>query len=159
MWRMRIAVIGNSAAAVSGIEAFRKYDQKSSIILISRETHLPYSRVLLPYFLLGRIDRREVFSRSARFYDEMNVEPLLGRAVVEMDSPGKTLHLDDGRRISFDRLLISSGSSPVKPPIPGLDPPEIGHLWTLEDACRIDQQLGARKHLLIIGRGIERDNR
>jgi nitrite reductase (NADH) large subunit len=153
MWRMRIAVIGNSAAAISGIEAFRRYDQKSSITLISRETHLPYSRVLLPYFLLGRIDRREIFYRSPCFYDEMNVEPLLGRSVVEMDTPGKTLHLDDGRMISFDRLLISSGSSPVKPRIPGLDHPEIGHLWTLEDAFRIDQHLGAKKRLLIIGAG------
>jgi NADPH-dependent 2,4-dienoyl-CoA reductase/sulfur reductase-like enzyme len=150
---MKIAVIGNSAAAISGIETFRKYDQKSPIVLISREEHLPYSRVLLPYFLLGRIDLDQVSYRSADFYDHMHVEAFLGRSAVDIDIPRKRLYLDDGKRIPFDKLLISSGSSPVKPPIAGLSDLDIGHLWTLEDAARINQLFREKKRLLIVGGG------
>jgi NAD(P)H-nitrite reductase large subunit len=151
--RMKIAVIGNSAAAISAIETFRKYDQKSAIVLISREKHPPYSRVLLPYLLLGKIDRDEIFYRSAHFYDQMNSKTFLDRSVVEIDISRKRLYLDSGKRIPFDKLLISSGSSPVKPPIPGLDDEDIGHLWTIEDAVRINQHFKEKKHLLIVGGG------
>jgi len=150
---MKIAVIGNSAASISGIEAFRKYDQKSTIVLISREGHLPYSRVLLPYFLLGKIDLNQIYYRSARFYDQLNIETFLSHSVEEIDISHKTLYLDSGKKVPFDKLLISSGSSPVKPPIPGLDDKDIGHLWTIEDAVRIDRYFREKKHLLIIGGG------
>jgi NAD(P)H-nitrite reductase large subunit len=150
---MTIAVIGNSAAAISAIESFRKYDQKSTLILISREGHAPYSRVLLPYLLQDKIDDNEIFFRSARFYDEKNVKTFLGQSVVDMNISQKELYLDSGERIPFDKLLISSGSSPVKPPIPGLDDKDIGHLWTIEDAERIDLDFREKKHLLIVGGG------
>ena len=150
---MKIAVIGNSAAAISAIETFRKYDQKSDIVLISREKHHPYSRVLLPYLLLGQIDHHGLFYRPASFYDQMNVKAFLGRSVVKIDTQGKKLYLDDDSKVPFDKLLISSGSSPVKPSIPGLDDERIGYLWTIEDAVRINQHIKEKKHLLIIGGG------
>lgn len=150
---MTIAVIGNSAAAISAIESFRKYDQKSTIVLISREEHAPYSRVLLPYLLQDKIDYDEIFFRSAHFYDEMNVKTFLGQSVIDMDISQKELYLDSGEHIPFDRLLISSGSSPVKPQIPGLEDEDIGHLWTIEDAERINKHFREKKHLLIVGGG------
>ncbi|NOR15122.1 MAG: NAD(P)/FAD-dependent oxidoreductase, partial [Candidatus Aminicenantes bacterium] len=101
---MTIAVIGNSAAAISAIESFRKYDQKSTIVLISREEHAPYSRVLLPYLLQDKIDYDEIFFRSAHFYDEMNVKTFLGQSVIDMDISQKELYLDSGEHIPFDRL-------------------------------------------------------
>lgn len=151
--KMKIAVIGSSAASISGIEAFRKYDQKSTIILISREGHPPYSRVLLPYFILGKIDLNQIYYRSVRFYDQLDIETFLSHSVVYIDIPHKMLYLDSGEKVPFDKLLISSGSSPVKPPIPGLDDKDIGHLWTIEDALRIDRDFREKKHLLIIGGG------
>ena len=150
---MKIAVIGNSAAAISAIETFRKYDQKSSIDLISKETHHPYSRVLLPYLLSGQIDHDGLFYRPAGFYGQMKVKALLGRSVVKIDTQDKEIYLDDDMKIPFDKLLISSGSSPVKPPIPGLDDEEIGFLWTIEDAIRMSQGIGEMKQILIIGGG------
>ncbi len=150
---MRIVVIGNGAAAISGIEAFRKYDQGSSIVLVSPEKSPPYSRVLLPYFLQRRIQLNEIYYRPVEFYDQMKVKALLGHAVVEVDVLHRRLHLDKGRTVSFDKLLISSGSSPLTPPIPGVDHKGIRHLWTIEDAVRIDKDLGKAKRLLIVGGG------
>jgi NADPH-dependent 2,4-dienoyl-CoA reductase/sulfur reductase-like enzyme len=150
---MRVAVIGNSAAAISAIEAFRTYDKKSPIVLIARENGPPYSRVLLPYVLLGRMNLDEISFRPRDFYKQMNVEAFLGCSVVDMDIPGRRLHLDGDREIAFDRLLISSGSSPVKPPIPGLDSGDIGHLWTVDDAIRVNRRFRNRNHVLIVGGG------
>ncbi len=151
---MKIAVIGNSAAAISGVEAFRKYDQKSAIAVISHEKYPSYSRVLLPYLLLKRTDLNQIPYRSARFYDQLNIKTFLGRSVVAMDIPKKSLCMDSGQEIPFDKLLISSGSSPVKPPVPGLDDEDIGHLWTIEDMVRIDRLFREKKHLLLVGGGV-----
>jgi len=150
---MNIAVIGSSAAANSALEAFRAIDQKSPVVLISREKHPPYSRVLLPYFLQGKIECDQLFYRPADFFDRLKVKTRLGRSVVKIDLPLKSLSLDNGEQIPFDKLLIASGSSPVKPPIPGIRDEEIGHLWTIEDAVRVDPQLQENKHLTIIGGG------
>ena len=94
---MKIAVIGSSAAANSAIEAFRAYDQKSAVTLISGEKHPPYSRVLLPYFLQGKIDRDKLFYRPADFYDRMNVKTFLGRSVVRIIFPKKAFLWIAGR--------------------------------------------------------------
>lgn len=150
---MKIAIIGNSAAAISAIETFRRYDQKSKITVISREKHLPYSRVLLPYFLQGKIGREELFYRSSSFYERVKADALLGRSVESVDIARKRLHLDRGMKVSFDKLLIASGSSPVKPPIPGISYEDIEHLWTIEDAEKLDRCFRKKKRLLIIGGG------
>jgi len=150
---MRIAIIGNGAAAISGIEAFRKYDSKNPITLVSPEKSPPYSRVLLPYLLQGRIEHKDIYYRSPRLYDQLNIQTFLGHSVVEVDAIHKRLHLDSGERIPFDKLLIASGSSPVKPPIPGSNGSDIGHLWTIGDAIRIEKEFREKKRLLIIGGG------
>jgi NADPH-dependent 2,4-dienoyl-CoA reductase/sulfur reductase-like enzyme len=150
---MKIAVIGNSAAALSAIEAFRKHDRTSDIVVVSREKHPAYSRVLLPYFLQGRIGRDQLFFPAGRFAGGAKVRTFLGRSVEEVDLFRKWLFLDNGEKIPFDKLLIASGSSPVKPRIPGWDDRYIHHLWTIEDAVRIGRLLKGEKELLLIGGG------
>jgi len=150
---MRVVIIGGGAAAVSAIEAFRKHDRTSAILLVSSEKHPPYSRVLLPYLVLGRTDIQGLFYRSTRFYDRFNVRTLLGRSVVGTDLSQKRLYLDTGETIPFDRLLIASGSSPVKPTVRGLDSEEIGHFWTMEDALRVGRCFKGNRRLMIMGGG------
>ena len=78
---MRIVIIGNSAAGLSALEAFRRADQESSVTVVSKETNRPYSRVLLPYYLRGRIHHSNLFIRDKNYFQEHNAECIRGRVV------------------------------------------------------------------------------
>ena len=70
-----------------------------------------------------------------------------------MDTAGRRLELADGRRLDYGRLLIATGSSPVKPSIPGLDHPVVHQLWTLDDALTLDRLLRRGARMLVLGSG------
>ncbi|MBN2553742.1 MAG: FAD-dependent oxidoreductase, partial [Spirochaetales bacterium] len=117
---MQLVIIGNGAAALSALERFRQLDRDSSVTLISTESGAAYSRVLLPYYLRRRIPYENLFIRSSEDYDRLGAKTLFGASVSRVDPGARSLTLEDGRSIGFDRLLIASGSRPFMPPIEGL---------------------------------------
>ena len=150
---MRVAIIGNSAAALSALESFRERDQDSPVTLISDETGPAYSRVLLPYYLRRKLAYDGLFIRRADDYARLRAETLFGTRVEEIDVARRRLRLAGRRTLGFDRLLLATGSSPARPPIPGLDGPSVHHLWTLEDAIRLDPLLRPGARVLVLGSG------
>jgi|GEM_PF-233530 len=148
-----IVIVGNGAAALSAIEALRARDRCSRVTVVSRESCRPYSRVLLPYFLRGRLESEGVFIRSRRYYHEMEVRPLLGVSAERLDVRSCRLVLSDGRRLPFDRLLLATGSSPVRPPVEGLEGPGVRHLWTLGDAEALDRVFRPGARVVVVGAG------
>jgi nitrite reductase (NADH) large subunit len=149
---MRIVIIGNSAAGLSSLEAFRKVDRESSVTVISRESSRPYSRVLLPYFLRGKIPHSNLFIRDDDYYKNNNAECIQGR-VVKVDPRSRRVVLENGRILEYDRLLIATGSSPVRPPIPGLEGKGIYNLWSLDDADALKPYFDAGGRVVVIGAG------
>jgi 3-phenylpropionate/trans-cinnamate dioxygenase ferredoxin reductase subunit len=75
----------------------------------------------LPYYLAREIPEEHVLLGNERFFEEMRVDALLGRRVTAINPEQKALTLDDGGSLSFDTLLIATGSSPTRPGIPGAD--------------------------------------
>jgi len=149
---MHIVIIGNSAAGLSALEAFRKYDKESSVTLISKEGGIAYSRVLLPYYLRGKIDHDTFFIRDEAFYKNMNVN-YIESCVVNIDEDSKVIKLDNDKSVSYDKLLITTGSSAVKPPIPGLENEGVYNMWTLDDAHKIEPLFKKGKKVLVLGSG------
>jgi NAD(P)H-nitrite reductase large subunit len=150
---VHLAIVGNSAAALSALEAFRARDRASWVTLVSSEPGPAYSRVLLPYFLRGRVARDDLFIRPSRYYESMDARTLFGTRVEAVDVHRRRLELSGGDGLDFDRLLVATGSSPSKPPIPGLEGPRVHHLWTLEDALRLDELLRPGARALVLGAG------
>ena len=128
---MQVTIVGNSAAALSALESFRKRDQTATVTLVSAEPGPAYSRVLLPYYLRRRLSRDDVFIRRMGDYARLGAATEFGVGVEQVDAARRELQLADGRRLGFDRLLLATGSSPARPPVPGLDVPGIHTLWTL----------------------------
>ena len=116
--RRLYVIIGNSAAALGGIEGIRSLDGESPITLIAKETEPIYSRPLIPYWLAGKIGDAEMYPVNADFYEEANIEAMSGAEVVSVDAASRCVELADGRTIEFDRLLIAGGGSPIVPPQP-----------------------------------------
>lgn len=153
MMRRHVVIVGNGAAAVSALETFRSRDRDSRVTVVSGESCPAYSRVLLPYFLRRTVPYGHLFIRDLAFYRDLGAELVLGRAVERVDVGGRRLELADGGRLSFDGLLLAPGSHPVKPPIPGLEGPEVHHLWRLDEARSLDGLFREGARALVLGSG------
>jgi NADPH-dependent 2,4-dienoyl-CoA reductase/sulfur reductase-like enzyme len=150
---MHVVIIGNSAAGLSALEAFRRRDSSSPVTLVSAEAGRPYSRVLLPYYLRGRISREGLFIRPEDCYERLDARTVFGRVVERVDAEEHRVVIGDGRAIGYDRLLVATGSRPAAPPIEGLDGPGVQGFWTLDDAARLDRDLRPGVRLMVLGAG------
>ncbi len=149
---MQIVIIGNSAAGLSCLETFRKLDRDSGVTLLSREGARPYSRVLLPYYLRKKVPHDNLFIRGDDYYSSLDAE-ILEATVVKVHPEQHAVELADGTRVDYDRLLVATGSSPVPPPVPGLSGENVLHLWTLDDAVRLDSCFDRAGHVVVLGSG------
>jgi NAD(P)H-nitrite reductase large subunit len=130
-------ILGAGPAGVIAAETIRKHSPNDRITLVGDEAEPPYSRMAIPYLLIGNIDERGTYLRkNDQHFDQLCVEQLHARA-VSIDSKAKTVQLDNEQVLHFDKLLIATGSRPVRPPIPGMDSPQVHPCWTLEDARAI----------------------
>ncbi len=151
---MSIVIIGNSAAAVGAIEAVRKVDRSIPITVISDEPHPVYSRPLISYLLAGELRPEQIFYRPKNFYDKNGIRALLGRHVVKVDFDHQAVELENGEKISYDRLLIATGGKPFIPKIEGLETPGVYSFTKLEDAKKISSVLKEVQRAVVIGGGL-----
>lgn len=130
-------VLGAGPAGIIAAETLRKHAPRDAITVVGEEREAPYSRMAIPYLLIGDIDERGTWLRKgATHYADLGIDLVQARA-LSVDAAGRSVVLDNGQRLSFDTLLIATGSRPVRPPIPGIASPGVHPCWTLEDARRI----------------------
>ena len=146
-------ILGAGPAGVIAAETIRKHAPGDTITLVGDEPDAPYSRMAIPYLLIGNIDERGTYLRkSDAHFDELCITQVKAK-VTRVDSTGKTVHLDNGKSLSFDKLLIATGSHPVRPPIAGMDLPGVHPCWTLEDARAIQALAKPGARVLQMGAG------
>ena len=150
---MTYVVVGAGPAGVVAAETLRKAAPTAEVVLIGDEPEPPYSRMAIPYFLTGMIGEGGTYLRKTDgHYEEAKIRYLQGR-VAKVTPGSKTLMLEDGNGQAYDKLLIATGASPIKPPIEGLDLPGVHHCWTLEDARNIVQLAANGSNVVLIGAG------
>ena len=111
-------IVGNSAAGLQALQTLRKHSTHASVAIIDREDHRAYSRVLTPYFVGGKAERDHLFIVDHEFYDRTRVTTLFGRTVVALHTNDKQLELDDGRRVTFGKLLLATGGKAIRLDLP-----------------------------------------
>lgn len=150
---MNYVIIGNSAAAIGGIEGIRSLDKDGRITVVSSEKYHTYSRPLISYLLCKKTTEEKMKYRSDDFYKKNKCDVILGKKAVRTD--GKKVILEDETELPFDRLLIATGSRPFVPPMEGLDNvKEKFTFMSLDDAKALEKSLSKDKKVLIIGAGL-----
>ena len=150
---MHHVIIGNGPAGVVAAETLRKLAPTDQVTLIGRENTAPYSRMAIPYFIAGKIAEQGTHLRKTDgHFDALGIRQL-NATVRSLDAQAKQLTLADGIFLSYDRLLIATGSSPVQPPISGMDTPNVVACWTLDDARRICESVTPGTRVLLMGAG------
>ncbi len=150
---MKHIILGNGPAGVVAAETLRRAASGDEILLVGNEDAPPYSRMAIPYLLEGNIEESGTYLRkSADHFEQLCIRQRRGRAVA-VNSEKRTVLFDDGHFEDYDRLLIATGSHPVRPPIPGIDLPEVQTCWTLDDARAIAQLAKPGSRVLQLGAG------
>jgi len=148
-------IIGNSAAGLSAARALRGQDCQGKITVISDEPTFGYSRVLLPLYIGGRIRKKNMIIAPREFYTHLKIRLFRSSPVEGIDPKEQRVHVRDGKKIPYDRLLIATGSSPRGLDVPGKDLQGIHYLRKIADAEAIRRELSSsRGPVLLVGGGL-----
>ncbi len=150
---MHYVIIGAGPAGITAAETLRKQDPGAEITVLGDEPEPPYARMALPYYLSGQIDAAGTWLRkNAGHFESLSID-LLQEQVVKVVPERQVVQLHGGQQIRYDKLLIATGSRPVKPPIQGIDMPGIQHCWTLQDGRNIAEALRPGVKVVLMGAG------
>jgi NADPH-dependent 2,4-dienoyl-CoA reductase/sulfur reductase-like enzyme/peroxiredoxin family protein/TusA-related sulfurtransferase/rhodanese-related sulfurtransferase len=156
----RIVIVGGVAGGASAAARLRRLDERASITLIERGPDVSFANCGLPYHIGGEIADREKLTvqtpESLRAQLAINV--LARTEAVSINREAKTLqirNLDNNSEkvLPYDKLILSPGASPLKPPMDGIDLPGIYTLRNMQDMDRIKEAAASAKSALIIGAG------
>ncbi len=151
---MKVVIIGNGVSGITASGEIREKDASAQIEVYSDEKYHYYPRPLLIDFLYGKKREDELYFYPPKWYDKKNIKVTLDITIEKIDPQAKKIITEQGERISYDRLLITSGASCNLPPIRGADRSGVFTLRCLEDAKNILDASKRSKKLVVIGGGI-----
>lgn len=150
---MHYVIIGAGPAGIVAAEHLRKSDPSGQITIVFAENVPPYSRMALPYFLVGNIDASGTYLRKdADHFQSLNINLKPGRA-SSVDTASKCVTLLGGETINYDKLLIATGATATRPPIPGIDLDGIYNCWSLADSEKIVASTEPGSKVILMGAG------
>jgi 3-phenylpropionate/trans-cinnamate dioxygenase ferredoxin reductase subunit len=150
----RFVVVGGGLAGARAVETLRDEGFGGSLLLLSTERHLPYERPPLSKAVLaGRDDVSVAILHDESWYAERDVELRLATTATELDTARQTLRLDDGSQVDYDALLLATGSSAKRLPIPGSELAGVHYLRTIDDALALLDRLRSQPRIVIVGAG------
>lgn len=149
---MHIAIIGNGISGITAARFIRKLSDHR-ITVISSESKYFYSRTALMYIYMGHMRQRDTQPYEDWFWEKNKID-LVFDHVQAVDTATQTLKMRDGEPISYDRLIIATGSTPNKFGWKGQDLNGVGGLYTLQDLERVEQFSKNLQRAVIVGGGL-----
>lgn len=149
-----IVIVGGGLAGAKAAEALREQGYVGDLTLISSEEHLPYERPPLSKgYLAGKDDFSVAQVHDEAWYADQQVTLELGATATGIDPAAHEVTLVDGRQIPYSRLLLATGSTARRLPIPGMAAHNVHTLRTVEDSDRLIEALTEHSSLAVIGGG------
>lgn len=150
----KVLIIGAGHAGGSIAAFLRQYGHEGPIVLAGEEGAPPYQRPpLSKAWLKGEADLEALLLRPLSFYAEQNIDFRPSMVAVAVDPAAKTVAFHDGSSETYDILVLATGSTARKLPVPGGDHPDLLELRTMKDAERLKAVLGPGKRLAVVGGG------
>jgi NADPH-dependent 2,4-dienoyl-CoA reductase/sulfur reductase-like enzyme/peroxiredoxin family protein/TusA-related sulfurtransferase/rhodanese-related sulfurtransferase len=158
----KIVIIGGVAGGASTAARLRRLDETSEIIMFERGSYISYANCGLPYHIGNVIKERDslLVTTPEAMSKKYNVDVRIDSEVISIDKENKKVQIKKVKtgevyEESYDTLVVSTGSSPLKPPIEGINSPGIFTLWTVPDTDEIKKFINERqpKNAVVIGGG------
>jgi 3-phenylpropionate/trans-cinnamate dioxygenase ferredoxin reductase subunit len=152
--RPRYVIIGASLAGASAAVTLRQEGFAGDLTLIGAEPRPPYERPPLSKgYLRGETSFEKALVRPVSFYEQNRIDTQFGVRVLRVDPVDKVVHLDTGRAIRYDKLLIATGARNRRPPIPGRDLKGVYDLRSVRDADALRAAMVPGRRAVVIGMG------
>jgi NADPH-dependent 2,4-dienoyl-CoA reductase/sulfur reductase-like enzyme/rhodanese-related sulfurtransferase len=156
---MRVVIVGGVAGGMSAATRMRRLDADAEIIVLEKSGHVSYANCGLPYFVGGVIEEEDalLLQTPASLHARFKLDVRVATEVISIDPAAKTVTAKDWQRneeyaLSYDKLILSPGASPLVPPIPGIE--RALTLRTVEDVEKIANRVNAKpKSAVVIGGG------
>ena len=149
-----LLVIGGGQAAAQTIASARQWGFSGKIRLIGEETALPYQRPpLSKAYLKGEMDEERLYFKPAQWYADQGVEVSLGVRAEAIDRETRSVSLSDGTAVSYDALVLATGSRPRPLPLDGAALEGVHELRDLRDVDGLKPVVTSGKNLVIVGAG------
>ena len=150
--RKKTVIIGGVAGGATTAARLRRKDESMEIVLLERGEYISYANCGLPYHVGDVIKNREslLLQTPEAMKKKFNIDVRVQNEAVKINPEDQTVTIKDLKKgieyeESYDYLVIATGSSPVVPPIPGIDGPDIYTLWTVPDTDRIKKVIEIKK--------------
>ena len=150
----RLVVVGNGMAGVACVEQILKHAPKFEITIFGDETHLNYNRILLSSVLAGEKAADEIQLNGLEWYAKHGIVLRLGIRITDVDAERKMVTGDDDSKTPFDKLLIATGSTPLIPPMDGLEKEGLFVFRNLDDTRALLDRAAPGKKAVVIGGGL-----
>jgi NADPH-dependent 2,4-dienoyl-CoA reductase/sulfur reductase-like enzyme len=152
MKRFELVIAGGGLTAARAVESYREAGGGGRVALVTDEPTLPYHRPALSKKYLRGEKTEAPFVQNEAFYIDHGVEVLLGLPVTCVDAANRFVTTPDGP-LHFERLVIATGATPRRLPVPGADLEGVFSLRTLQDSQRIRDAAGAAERAVVVGAG------
>jgi 3-phenylpropionate/trans-cinnamate dioxygenase ferredoxin reductase subunit len=147
-------VVGASLAGAKAAETLRAEGFEGRVVLVGAEEERPYERPPLSKdYLRGEAPRDDVYVHDPGFYAEQGIDLRLGRTAVRLAPSAYEVVLDDGERLGYDRLLLTTGAEPRRPAIPGAGLDGVLYLRSVQDSDALRERLDRGGAVVVIGAG------
>jgi NAD(P)H-nitrite reductase large subunit len=155
--KTKYLIIGNSAGGIGAAEAIREVDGAGTVTIISDEPYPAYSRPMISEYLAEGCPIERMRYRPADFYEKNNISAILGERVVRVDFNKHVVKLESGQTLTWQKLLLAAGGSPILPKIDGIGLKGVFTFNKLDDAKAIDEflnQYTRKVRAVVIGGGL-----
>jgi 3-phenylpropionate/trans-cinnamate dioxygenase ferredoxin reductase component len=147
-------IVGASLAGAKAAETLREEGFEGRVVLVGAEDERPYERPPLSKdYLRGEVGREKVYVHDEGYYAEHDVHLRLGRTAVSLDVTKSELELDDGERVGYDKLLLTTGAEPRRLAIPGAELDGVLYLRSVQDSDALRARLDRGGAVVVVGAG------
>lgn len=151
---MKYVVLGSSAAGINGVRELRKLDPESEIVLISKDKEI-YSRCILHQYLSGERDMEKLCFAERDFEKSYRILWMRGKACTGVKPEEKQVVLETGETVSYDKLLIATGSHTFIPPVKNLkEAKNVIGFRNIEDMYVLKEVAEKAKNIIVMGAGL-----
>jgi len=150
-----VIIVGAGQAGAQAAISLRQGGHQGPLILLGNEPHPPYERPpLSKEFLAGKRTAAQLALRKPEFYAAQGIELRLGASITAIDRTAHRLHLADGGRLAYDRLVWATGGRPRRLSCPGADVAGVHYVRSISDVTALSSELAdGGKRVVLIGGG------
>ena len=151
---MSYLIAGCGPAGIRCAEEIRRRDKTGEIVMLSPEDSRPYSRITVPEYLTGEVEKENIYFKPESFFADNNIKLITGKTLVSLKPEENIAVLDSGEELRYGKLLLATGSSPAMPPWDNVNADGVHKLWGKADAENLAKKINTGEKAIVIGGGL-----